>query len=78
MSQKLFLKVNIALAGASVEDAYRVLNDCLAFCVGQISEDLKEADRRIDLTTGDLKAAVRRYWPEIQEAQAVRREKPGG
>ena len=74
MSQALFFKVQLALAGATVEDAWRVLNDSFAFCIAQGADELEEIDRLVDVAGDDLKAAVRRYWPEIQDAKRIRRE----
>ncbi|WP_374578314.1 hypothetical protein [Phenylobacterium sp.] len=74
MSQPLFFKVQIALAGAPLEDAWRVLNDSFAFCIAQGADDIEEIDRLVDIAAGDLKAAVRRYWPELQDLKRLRRE----
>lgn len=72
MSQPLFFKVQLALGGAKLEDAWRVLNDSFAFCIAQGADDPDEIDRLIDVAAGDMKAAVRRYWPEIQELKTLR------
>lgn len=70
-AQRAFIAIQTALGGESVGDAWQALNDSFAVCIAYAAQDLEHADKLIEISVEDLRAAVRRYWPEARAARAA-------
>ncbi len=68
--ERAFIAVQTAIAGQPLQDVVSALADSFAICVGYSTTDAEHADRLLEALLPDLKAAVRRYAPEISENRA--------